>query len=200
MEFVTEYIRELASIQEIRDSSERDLKQDPDSTFTNCIHATTLMQLELDSQIGQLRRMRLDDPFNDLIPTLTKLYDDKIELWQQMSDICGAFVGGPKPNVDYGKLGAEMPKIRARLDFIDKALFEATPLVFETLVDAKADSKGHVSHLLITRAEREELIKLIDTDFGPKLDEKDANYTISAAWVLKAGLKKDFKSSDDPWD
>jgi hypothetical protein len=54
--------------------------------------------------------------------------------------------------------------------------------------------------LLITKAEREDLIKSIDTDFGPKLDDKNANFTISSAWVLKKGLQKDFKSSDDPWD
>lgn len=200
LEFVTEYIRELASIQEIRESSERDLKQDPSATFSNCIHMSTLMQLELDSQIGQLKRMRLDGSFNELIPTITGLYKDKIELWQQMIDICSAFIGGPKPNVDYAKLGADMPKIRARLDFIDNALFESSPLVFSTLIDMKADSKGHASHLLITKAEREGLIKQIDTDFGSKLDEKDANYGVSSAAILKAGLQKDFKCSDDPWD
>ena len=64
----------------------------------------------------------------------------------------------------------------------------------------KPDSKGHASHLFITKAEREELIQQIDTDFGSKLDEKDANYGVSSAAVLKAGLQKDFKSSDDPWD
>jgi hypothetical protein len=200
LEFVTEYIRELASIQEIRESGERDLKQDSGATFSNCIHTSTLMQLELDSQIGQLKRMRLDDPFNELMPTITGFYKDKIKLWQQMIDICSAFVGGPKQNVDYAKLGADMPKIRARLDFIDKALFEASPLVFSTLIDMKPDSNGHTSHLLITKAEREALIKQIDTDFGSKLDEKDANYGVSAAAVLKAGLQKDFKCSDDPWD
>lgn len=201
LEFVTEYIRELAAIEQVRDSAESDPKQDdPQSTFTNAIHAGTLMQLELESQKRQLNRMRLDDPFNDLIPGITNFYQDKIELWQQLIDICSAFVGGPKPNVDYTKLAAEMPKIRAKLEFIDKALFEATPAIFTTLIDPKPDSKGNASHLLITKAERDDLIQQIDTDFGPKLDEKGANYTVSAAWVLKKGLQKDFKCSDDPWD
>jgi hypothetical protein len=93
-----------------------------------------------------------------------------------------------------------MPKARAKLDYIDKTLFEATPVIFTTLIDMRPDSQGHASHLLITKAEREDLIKTIDTDFGPKLDDKNANFTISSAWVLKAGLQKDFKSSDDPWD
>jgi hypothetical protein len=200
LEFVTEYIRELAATQEVRDSAENDLKQDPQAVFSNCIHSSTLMQLELESQVNQLKRMRLDDPFSDLIPNIIQFYQDKIELWRQMVDICSDFIGGPKPNVDYDKLAAEMPKTRAKLDFIDKALFDATPAIFMTLIDSKPDSKGHASHLLITKAEREDLIKKINTDFGSKLDEKGANYTVSSAWVLKEGLKKDFKSSDDPWD
>jgi hypothetical protein len=54
LEFVTEYIRELAAIQDIRESAESDLKQDPEAVFSNCIHSSTLMQLELGSQISQL--------------------------------------------------------------------------------------------------------------------------------------------------
>jgi hypothetical protein len=200
LEFVTEYIRELAATQEIRDTAERDLAQDPQAVFSNCIHSSTLMQLELGSQVSQLKQMRLDEPFGKLIPNIIGLYEDKIELWHQMIDICSAFVAGPKPNVDYGQLGADMPKVRANLDFIDKGLFDATPLIFTTLIDMKPDSHGHASHLLITKAEREDLIKTIDTDFGSKLDDKGANYTVSSAWVLKEGLKKDFKSSDDPRD
>ena len=200
LEFVTEFIRELAAIQDIREAAESDLKQDPQAVFSNCIHSSTLMQLELGSHISQLKGMRLDDPFSDLIPNIIESYQDKIELWQQMIDICSAFVGGPKPNVDYTKLAADMPKTRAKLDFIDKALFEATPAIFMTLIDSKPDSNGHASHLIITKAERAALIKQIDTDFGSKLDEKGANYTVSAAWVLKKGLQKDFKCSDDPWD
>ncbi len=56
LEFVTEYIRELAAIQEIRDSAENDQKEDPQTVFPNCIHSSTLMQLELESQVGQLNR------------------------------------------------------------------------------------------------------------------------------------------------
>jgi hypothetical protein len=200
LEFVTEYIRELAAVEEIRAAGESELKQDPQSAFTNGIHTGTLMQLELGSQINALKQMHLDDPFDNLIPNITGFYQEKIELWQRVIDICSAFVGSPKSDVDYDKLTVEMPKLRARQDFIDKALFEATPAIFLTLVDMKSDSKGHTSHLLITKAEREALIKQIDTDFGPKLDEKGANYTVSAAAILKEGLKKDFKSSDDPWD
>jgi hypothetical protein len=93
-----------------------------------------------------------------------------------------------------------MPQIRGEMDFIDHALFEASPAVFATLIDLKADSKGHASHLIITKEERAKLIDDLDTDFGPKLDAKDQNYTVSAAKILKGYLLKDFKSSDESWE
>jgi hypothetical protein len=198
--FVTEYIRELAAIENIRDSGEQELKQDPSSTFSNMIHSSTLFQLELGSQIRMLRGMRLKPPHDQLIPNIIAFYERKIILWKRMTEIGSAFIGGPKPGVDYDKLAAEMPQIRGQLDFIDHALFEASPGVFATLINLKADSKGHASHLIITKEQRTKLIDDLNTDFGPKLNAKVQNWTVSAASVLKGYLLKDFKSSDEPWE
>ena len=198
--FVTEYIRELSAIENIRDSGEKELKEDPNSTFSNMIHSSTLFQLELGSQIEMLRGMRLKAPHDQLIPNITAFYERKILLWKRMAEIGGAFIGGPKPGVDYSKLGAEMPELRGQLDFIDHALFEASPAVFATLIDLKADSKGHASHLIVTKEERAKLVDDLNTAFGTKLDAKDQNWSVSAASVLKAYLLKDFKSSDEPWE
>lgn len=199
--FVTEYIRELAAVENIRASGEKELKQSTtDNTFTNIIHTSTLFQLELGSQISMLNGMNLKPPFEDLIPNITEFYKRKVALWQRMTVIGSAFIGGPREGVDYGNLGAEMPQVRAQLEFIDKALFDISPMIFATLIDMKPDSKNHASHLIITKVEREKLIASITTDFGPKLDEKDQNLTVSAASVLKGYLLKDYKCSDDPWD
>ena len=147
-----------------------------------------------------LKGMRLKPPFDDLTKAITGFYEQKVALHQSMIDISSAFVGGPKPDVDYGKLAAEMPKIRASLEFVDNAIFEATPLVFATLIDQKPDSRNHASHLIITKAERTKLLDDIAARFGSKLDQKNQNTTVSAASVLKAYLLKDFKCSDDPWE
>jgi hypothetical protein len=93
-----------------------------------------------------------------------------------------------------------MPKIRAELEFIDQSLFEATPLVFATLIDMKEDSKGHASHLIITKEQRAALIAKLTDSFGAKLDQKNQNYIVSAASVLRGYLNKDFKCSDEPWE
>lgn len=200
--FVTEYIREMAAIESIRASAEQELKpEDANSeVFSNAIHSSTLFQLELRSQIGMLKGMRLDSPYDELVPGITAFYERKIDLWQKMIDIESAFIV-PKPDVDYGKLAAEMPQIRAQLDYIDHALFEeVTPLVFSTLINLKrADSENHASHLIITKAERATLIANLTDDFGEKLDQPNQNFTISAAKILKDKLNE-FKCSDDPWE
>jgi hypothetical protein len=49
--FVSEYVRELAAIEDLRASGEQELKQDPKALFSNVIHTSTLFQLELGSQI-----------------------------------------------------------------------------------------------------------------------------------------------------
>jgi len=168
--------------------------------LSNAIHIGTLIRLELSSQIGMLKGMHLNPPFDDLIPTLTEFYERKIALHRRLIDINSAFLAGPKPGVDYGQLAAEVPKIRAELEYIDHALFDVAPVIFATLIDKKPDSMNHASHLIITKAERAKLIEKLTDNFGSKLDQKDQNYTVSAASVLKAYFLKDFKCSDDPWE
>jgi hypothetical protein len=144
LNFVTEYIRELAATEQMRASSRQELTQAKDDSFatstTTMIHWDTLSQLELRSEIAILRGMR------------------------------------------------------------QKSVFEATPLVFSTLIDMKPDSRNHASHLVITKAERDRLVETIANDFGAKLDEKDQSYPVASASVLKAYLLKDYKSADEPWD
>jgi hypothetical protein len=203
LEFVTEYIRELAAVERIRAAGEDEANQDKKDDklpFSGAIHTSTLFELELGSQVRMLRSMRLSAPFDELVPSITTVYEQKIAVWQRMREISSAFIGGPKDGVDYSKLAAEMPQLRARLDFLDQTLFEAAPLVFGTLIDMKPDSEGHASHLIITKEEKTRLIAKLDDSFGAKLDQKNPNYTVGAAQVLKDYLNKDFKCADEPWD
>jgi hypothetical protein len=199
--FVTEYVRELGAIEAVRAAGERELAAGKQDEFLlNAIHTSTSIQLELGSQIRMLKGMLLKPPFDELTTNLTGFYAQKMGLHQNMIDISTAFLSGPKPGVDYGEMAAEMPKIRASLEFVDHAIFEATPLIFATLMDQRPDSKNHVSHLIITKAEKAKLLDDLATRFGSKLDQKNQNFTVSAASVLKAYLLKDFKCSDEPWE
>jgi len=200
--FVTEYMRELAAIEHIRASAEKDAEHGKvQEKLLSAIHASTLFQLELRSQIGTLKGMHLNAAeYEQVIPGLIDIYAIKIGYYQRVIDISTNFLAGPKPGIDYGKMLAEMPQIRAELEDIDHTLFNPiSPLIFSTLIDRKPDSKNHVSHLIITRAERTTLIEDINSRFGAKLDQKDQNSGVSAAQVLKTFLI-DLKCSDEPWD
>lgn len=114
-----------------------------------------------------------------------------------MTKVCSAFAEGPKEGVDYAGLSTLMPQIRAQLEYIDKAMFEASPLVFAELISEVPDSKGHVSHLVISCDERKRLVSQVDISFGPKLAEKRANFGVSQAQLIRAKLLE-FKCAEEP--
>jgi hypothetical protein len=95
---------------------------------------------------------------------------------------------------------ADMPKIRAFLDSMDETLFQASGVAWAILIDQKPDSKNHLSHLMITKAERAELLRDLDAGFGQKLDDKNANYLVSSAALLKILLTKNYEYADEPWE
>ncbi len=197
--FVSEFVRELGTIEKIRATGEQELKEKGSNPFANSIRNSTRVQLELRASIEMLSGMHLKPPVDGIPQGIIDVYKEKIKLHQKSIDIASQFMAGQKQNVDYGKLAAEMPKITASLEYVDETLFKVTPAVFGSLIDMKADSHGHANHLVITKAERQELIHDIKTSFGSKLSAKNQNYTVSAASVLLSGLQKDFKCSDEPW-
>jgi hypothetical protein len=198
--FVREYISGLAALESIREAGEREFKQaSGGAVFTSAIHTSTLMQLELRTRIGALSDMHLNAPFDSVIPSITRFYEQKVALHQRLIVIASAFVGGPKDGVDFGRLAAETPQVRAGLDYVDDSLFRVTPVVFEVLVDQKPDSKNHVSHLTIAKAERAELMETLTLLVGTKLDQKGQNYGARSASFLRDALRN-FKCADEPWE
>ena len=147
--------------------------------------------------------MKLKKPFETLIPSTIAFYSQKMALYDEMSTIAkfmlAGLMGSHKPDVDYSPYVTRMPEINAKLEYIDKALFESTPLVFAVLIDQKPDSENHLSHLLITRVQRQELIDKINNSFREKLDQSDPSYATNSAWLIRSFLSKDYKCSDDPW-
>jgi hypothetical protein len=202
LEFVKLYIEQLGAIERIRDDAAKELLAD-DATqrIADCVRTMTKYQLELSTQIALMQQVHMNKPFDGLAENLTEFEKQKGDLYKQMGDGCTTMMEGPKPNVDYGKLAASMPKINAQIDFIDQGIFKATPAVFATLIQMKSNSHGGADHLIITKAERSELIGRIRTSFGDKLNQHDQNYIVSAASVLEFYLtKKGYKASDEPWD
>ncbi len=196
LKFVSEYIRELSVFNEIRVGFKRETKSESaNEKIMKMINGSEQFQLELRAAIECLKGFQISDPFDKLIPNITYIYQSKIELWQQMSDISSQFLA-PKEGVDYGKLVAEMPKIRARMDYLDKTLLESSPLVFMALMDFTQKDQSKPAHLAITKAERGNLLATLRDDFGAKLEQKDQNYEVSTAGLLNEFLLKN-KCADE---
>ena len=204
LEFVSEYVRELGEIEHLRSTTLQELRAEPENTFPTCIRGNTRMKLALSSHAAFMKRVIFEHQITNsditkIINVIVEMYQHKIEVLQRMSDNCAAFMNGPQPNVDFGKLAAEAPMITAHLESVDRALFEVTPAIFAALIDERPDAQNHMSHLTITTAERADLVRSLNTYFGKKLDSKDQNYTVSSASVLRFYLtKKGFKCSDEP--
>jgi len=198
--FVLEYIRELGAMERIRAEAAQDLKAKDANALADCIRSSTSFQLELNTAIAVLTPMKLNAPVEDLIPQVIEFYKLKVALFRRQSDMCSEFMAGPRPNLDYGKLAADMPKITAHLERIDHALFQATPLVFASLIDQRPDLQNHLSHLVITKAQRDALVRGLRVPIGNKSDHTTQNFTVSSAMVLRDLLtKKHYKFADDPW-
>ena len=200
--FVKLYIEQLEAIEEIRDAAAKELKTDPDTQrIADCVHTMTQYQLELSTQISAMQDVHLNKPLDWLPGGLVEYNKQKLDLYKQYGDACETMLAGPKPGVDYGKIAASLPKINAQVEFIDKGIFQTAPAVFGSLIEMKANSHGGADHLIITKAEKEELVHEIKLAFGDKLNQHDQNWIVSAASVLDFYLeKKGYKSSDEPWD
>jgi hypothetical protein len=200
IEFVQEYIRELSHSEAERAAAEKELKQPGANPLGSAIHFATRMELELGTDISMMRQMRLSGEFVDVPGKIADFYAIKKAIYGRMRAIATEMMSGPKPGVDYGALAAEMPSLRAQLESIDETFVKTSMIVFLSLVDQRPDSQGHLSHLVITKQQRKELLKTLQRDFGPKIDHGDtATALVNSAGVLKDALRKDYFCSDDPW-
>jgi hypothetical protein len=200
--FFKEFLREIVQDEDLTKSSEKELAEDKtiNEKLSTGIYYSKSVQLELQSQIAMLKGMRLNEPFDILIPTLVASYQRQIGLHQQLIDISSKFLGGPKEGVDYQALGAKMPEIRAELDDVRKLIFESAAPIFMTLIDMRPDSQGHVSHLIITKADRADLMEQLNSMLKDESEKGDHDYYVSAAMVLRDAFQKGHKCSDEPWE
>jgi hypothetical protein len=200
--FVKLYIEQLEAIEDIRDAAAKELETDPDTQMvSDCVHTMTQYQLELATQISAMQDVHLNKPLDWLPGGLVDYNKQKLDLYKQYGDGCATMLAGPKPGVDYGKITASLPKIIAQVEFIDKGIFKTAPVVFVSLIQMKENSHGGADHLIITKAERDDLIHQIKLAFGDKLNQHDQNWIVSAASVLDFYLeKKGYKAADEPWD
>jgi hypothetical protein len=201
---VNAYIRSLGTIHNIQQLANREFEEDKGADDENvrrmmsAIRNSTRLKLELNTSIHTLQGMQLRRPFETLLPTTIEFYKQKIDLHNELVQIAKTFVDLiPKPSVDYSKLVARIPEITAELEYIDESIFKTIAIVFALLIDENPDAEGHMSHLNITKSEKDKLINDIDTLFGESLDKQNRTWTVSSAALLKAYLLKGYKCRDE---
>ena len=195
-EFMKEYIRELGSLEAIRARAEKDSKtKTPD--FAACIRNTESWMLELKSDINMMARTHLKRADHKDIPALiASTYRTKLEALKQLSSVCTEFYKGPKKAIAYKALAAEMPKISARAASADETILQGSILAFFTLISDKPDSHNHMSHLVITREQRDELLADLKREFPPELEPEKSNFNYQTAKIYQEKLLE-YKMSDE---
>jgi hypothetical protein len=197
--FVQQYIRDIGAAEHLRAQAAKEVAEAGADPWAAVIHSSTRLSFELRSEARQLNEMRLQAPTENFPAQFAQMLDQKAKLHEAMVDIAEKMMSGPQPGVDYGKLAATAPKLRAMLDETDETLFEATPLVFATLISQTPDGHGHANRLVVSKAARTMLIQDLEGEFGELLQAKNQNYGVEAASVLLGYLQNNgFKSSDEP--
>lgn len=200
IQFVSDYIRALSDIEGIRANAESDLKtaKNPQEQFSSCVHTTELQMHAMADAANLAATYKLTGDSKETPALLVKYYATKGEMFNSLGGMCATMLQGPKPGVDYGKVAVGMPKLRADMEYIDKNLLLMSVMVFNALISPTPDKQGHMSRLMVTRKERDQLVHQINTGFK-KLDAKNSNYTVSSAAILRDYLaRKGYKCADDP--
>jgi hypothetical protein len=196
--FVNEYIRELGVNDRLRRQAESELKEPGANPTAAMVRGSTRIVLELAAQQSMLRGMKLSGRFADVPGSIAEFYDWAIKTHKDFIALGDALAAGPRPGVDYQAVAAKAPKLTAMIDHIDRALFDATPLIFAALIDEKPDKEGHMSRLTITRAQRDSLVKSLQLSFGARMDAADQNHLVGSATLLRDFLTKNgYNFSDE---
>jgi len=195
------YVRSLATMHDLQVDGKMEFSNSRSSTsqLMTSVRMSTKANLEMRAMIAGFEQLEVSDHAKPFVRGLADFYQQKIELNDALKEIASQMLGGPKPGVDYGKLMASSAEITATMDQIDEQIFKLANAFFAVMIDMRPDKEGHVSHLKITRAQRKELLGLIESRFGASLKDKARNWTVSGAWLMRANLQKEFKTSDEAW-
>ena len=199
---VRTYVSGIGEIDRIRKAfAKESATLGPQEKTLASINAGASLILEMRATNGALRQVRIADAdIQGYVENVIKFREQQIAMFDQLNEISQNFLGNtPKPGVDLQAQVAEIPKIRAHITYIDRSLFQASPILMMSLVSKTPDKAGHMSHMIITKDERKQLIRDLDLKFGKDIDkiEDGQSYELMTASVLKQKLLE-FKCSDEP--
>jgi hypothetical protein len=204
--FANEFIRELSSEQRIREIFSKEHASDASASdqMSTIIRASTQTSSELDTNIHMLDKIELDPQLDAARTDLQNAYKKQIAIHHEIIADAQLFLNGvtngPKSNVKYDAIVSHIPELIAQNNHLDEIIFNASQAVALGLIDDRPNRNGLLDHLILTKQQREVMIKSIETEFKSTTNNKNQNYSTRAAWLIHdAVLKGPRKSADDPW-
>lgn len=195
--FVTAYIRHIDNFEDLRAKSIAEASNTPQGQVVDCVREMTRFQLELNSYIRELEGIKLEGQFKEMPGLVQGVYRKRADLYGKMGKACEIVLRQQKPGFDYGGLAADTSKVTAELDFTDQSMFKFSPAVALTLVDTSRKNDGKFEHLIVTRAERDDLLVTINRITG--INAKAPKYGPAAALMIREILTgKLYRAKDEP--
>jgi hypothetical protein len=190
-----EFVRELEVLYRLQETAKKEFAEH--SSGAGKLTTDTLF--EMNDSINRLSMINVDARWAEFRDALKKLHRERIVLVHEMNQMSKTLLAGPQPDVNYGKLTARGPEITAQVEQIDKIIFTISKAMFYALVDDdRAGADGKLHHLILTKKDRTSMVQLIDKTFGPTLEDNNASYIVSSAWVIKYGLTRpNYKAADE---
>jgi len=194
------YIRCLAKTYDLQREGAAELAQSRDATAKLMASARMSAEAnkEMRAMIASLDQLQVGDDARLFVRYLTRSLKQKIALNHELIEITYKIRGGPQSGGDYDGLMTSGAQISAVIVQINEQISKLAHAFFAVMIDTRPDEYGHVSRLKITRAQRGQLLKLINDRFGASLNAKNRNWTVSGAWRMRSDLRNDFKAADEP--
>jgi hypothetical protein len=199
---VQEFVREMEVLYRLQETAKKEFAEDGSETgkrLMTAIRVGTRTVFEMNDSINRLNIIKVDGRWAEFRDMLAQLHQRRIVTVQEMNHGAKMLLAGPEPGVNYGKLTARAPELTAQVEEIDKTIFNMAQAMFFALVDdARVGADGNLHHLILTKKDRTNMVQLIDKAFGPTLEDNNATYIVSSAWVIKYGLTQPhYKAADE---
>lgn len=185
--FVMEYVRELSQVAELRADAARTGSTEETGRIADCIRNGTRLQSELEENARTIRSIKLPEHYRQSPQAVASIWEQEATAYQKLTEMCAIFMSRSAAAVDLSAIETEAPKLAAKIEELDRILFESSPLVCAVLLGNPSGTHRHADRLVLTRKERDELVATLNSSF-PAIDDKGADYLTSSAKVLKIFL------------
>ena len=196
LQFVTEYLREFSAIERIRLDEEQEFQSPRQSMLATCIESGNRYRREIAQQTVRMQNMSVLPPSQALPARLVELYGQKLGLYTEVVNKCADLKAAAGTNVGYLEVMSVVSQYSAKVDSIDRSLFNTSTDVYSTLLNREQGPHDFPRRLGITTAEKQALLRQIDREFGAELQDDQQTYLVNAATVIRDAIRK-HKASDE---